>query len=154
MTNTKSGKYHFFFISPVICRPLTNGFLCMMELVLCLIMQGFCDFLNLNLLMIGFKSVYGIFVLDISAWSAFFAALSALSFPCIAMRLGIQVRMILLFLEKVLILLRSHMMKGVDVFLFCRAWRTDLESEWRMNLEDLWLVIMFMAWSIAVTSAL
>ena len=45
--------------------------------------------------------MYGIFVLDIRVWSAFFAALSALSFPCMLMWLGIQVRMMLLFLERV-----------------------------------------------------
>ena len=46
------------------------------------------------------------------------------------------------------------MMRGVDVFWFCRAWRIDLESERMINLEDLWLAITFMARSIAVTSAL
>ena len=45
-------------------------------------------------------------------------------------------------------------MRGVDVFLFCRAWRTNLESEWMRNLKDLWSAIMFMARSILVTSAL
>ena len=44
-----------------------------------------------------------------------------------------------LFLEKVFILSRSVVMRVVDVFLFCKAWGTDLESEWMMNLEDLWL---------------
>ena len=88
--------------------------------------------------MIGFRSVYGIFVLDMPARSAFHVALSAY----IKIWLGIKVRMMLLFLEK------------VDVFLFCRAWRTNLESEWIINLESLWLAIMLMARSIAVTSAL
>ena len=47
------------------------------------------------------------------------------------------------------ILSMSLVMRGVDVFLFCRAWKTD----WMINLEYLWLAIMFMARSIAVTSA-
>ena len=81
------------------------------------------------MLISGFRSVYGIFVLDIRVWSAFFAALSALLFPCMPMWLGIQVRMMLLFLERVFILSSSLVMKGVDEFLLCRAWRTDLESE-------------------------
>ena len=51
--------------------------------------------------MIGLRSVYGIFVLDKFARSALFVALSALSFPCIPMWLGTQVRMMLLFLESV-----------------------------------------------------
>ena len=44
-------------------------------------------------------------------------------------------------------------MRGVDEFLLCKAWRTDLESESMMNLEDLWFTIMFIARSIAMTSA-
>ena len=46
------------------------------------------------------------------------------------------------------------MRRKVVEFLFCRAWKTDLESEWMINLKDLWLAIMFMARSIAVTSTL
>ena len=28
---------------------------------------------------------------------------------------------------------------------FCRAWKTNLDSEWMINLEDLWLAIMVKA---------
>ena len=70
------------------------------------------------LLMVSFRSVYGIFVLDMFARSIFFVALSALSFPCMPMWLSIQIRMMLLFLERVFILSRSLVMRGVDVFLF------------------------------------
>ena len=80
------------------------------------------------MLVSGFRSVYGIFVLDIHVWSAFFTAQSALLFPCMPMWLGIQVRMMLLFLERVFILSSSLVMREVDEFLL-RAWRTDLESE-------------------------
>ena len=73
--------------------------------------------------------MYGIFVLDIRVWSAFFAVLPAFSFPCMPMWLGIQVRMMLLFLERVFILSSSLVMRGVDESLLCRAWRTDLEFE-------------------------
>ena len=66
----------------------------------------------------GFRSVYGIFVLDTCIWSAF-------SFPCVPMWLGIHVRMILLFLKQVCILSSSLVIRGVDEFLLCRAWRTD-----------------------------
>ena len=45
-------------------------------------------------------------------------------------------------------------MRGINVFLFCIAWRTDSKSGWMINLEGLWLAIMFMAWSIAATSEL
>ena len=58
-----------------------------------------------------------------------FLQLSALSFTCMPMWLSIQVRMMLLFLEKVFILSSSLVMRGVDESLLCRAWRTDLESE-------------------------
>ena len=74
----------------------------------------------------------------------FFNSLSALSFAYIPMWLGIQVRMMLLFLERVFILSISLLMREVDVFLFCRAWSADLESEWMINFEDLWLAVMFM----------
>ena len=82
----------------------------------------------------------------------FFAAFSAFSFPCMPMWLGIQVRMMLSFLERVLIFSSSLMMRGVDKSLLCRAWRTDLEFEWMMNLEDLGFAIMFMTRSIAMAS--
>ena len=81
------------------------------------------------MLISGFRSVYGIFVLDINVWSTFFSALFALSFPSMPMWLGIQVRMMLLFLERVFTLSSSLVMRGVDESLLCRAWRTDLESE-------------------------
>ena len=84
----------------------------------------------------------------------FFAAWSALLFPCMPMWLGIQVRMMLLFLERVFILSSSLVMTGVYESLLCRAWRSDLESEEMINLEDLWFAIMFMARSITMTSAL
>ena len=69
------------------------------------------------------------FLYLITCLECFFAALSALSFPCMLMWLGIQVRMMLLFLERVFILSSNLVMRGVDEFLLCRAWRTDLESE-------------------------
>ena len=83
-----------------------------------------------------------------------FSALSALSFPCMPMWLGIQVRMMLLFLESVFMLSCSFMMRKVDVFLLCRAWRIDLESEYMINLEDMRFAIMFMDRSTAMASAL
>ena len=69
------------------------------------------------------------FLYWIYVWSTFSAVLSTLSFPCMPMWLGIQVRMTLIFLERVLILSRSLVMRGVDESLLWRAWRTDLESE-------------------------
>ena len=36
--------------------------------------QDFCHFLSINLLISGFRSVYGIFLLDICVWSAFFCS--------------------------------------------------------------------------------
>ena len=90
VTNTKSGDYHFFFsISSITGWPFTYGILNMVEFVLCLISPRFLPFLNYKFVISGFRSVYGIFVLDIRVWSAFFAALSALSFPCMPMWLGI-----------------------------------------------------------------
>ena len=58
----------------------------------------------------------------------FFAALSALSFPCMPMWLGIQVRMMLLFLERVFILSSSLMIRGVDESLLCRACSLELSQ--------------------------
>ena len=79
--------------------------------------------------MSGFRSMYRIFLLDICAWSAFYVALSSFSFPCILMWLGIQVRMMLLFLERVFILSGNLVMRGVDESLLYRAKRTDVEFE-------------------------
>ena len=81
----------------------SSGILRMVELALCLIIHDFCHFLNINLLIIGFRLVYGIFVLDMFVRSAFLQ----LSFPCIPMWLGIQLRKMLLFLERVFILSKS-----------------------------------------------
>ena len=53
----------------------TYGILNMVEFVLCLITPRFLPFLECNLLISGFRSVYGIFALDIRAWSAFFLQL-------------------------------------------------------------------------------
>ena len=74
--------------------------------------------------MIGFRSAY-----EILYWICLPGVLFcsfALSFPYIPIRLGIQVRMMQLFLERVFILSRSLVMIGIDIFLFRRAWRTDL----------------------------
>ena len=79
--------------------------------------------------MIGFRSMYGVFVSNTSARSAFAAALSALSFSCIVMCLDIQVKIMLLSLERRFILSRSLVMREVDLFLFGGAWRSDLVSE-------------------------
>ena len=63
------------------------------------------------------------------------------------MWLGIQVRMMLLFLERVFILSRTLVMREIDELKFCRTWKTDLESEWMIILEDLRLAILsFAVW--------
>ena len=35
--------------------------------------------------------------------------------------------MMLLFLERMFILFKSFMMRGVDISLYCNGWRTDFE---------------------------
>ena len=58
-------------ISSVTCWPLTYYILYVVELVLWS-SQGFCHFFSMNLLMISFRSVYGIFfLLDMSTRSVF-----------------------------------------------------------------------------------
>ena len=117
--------------------------------------HDFCHLSDINFFMVGFRSVYGIFDLHISIWRAFFAALSAFSFPWMPMWLGIQVN-IMLFLERVFSLFRSFVIRGGgdDVSLFCSASKTDLESVYIINLEALWYAMIFIARSMAVVSAL
>ena len=73
--NAKSDEYHFFSFSSVTCQPLTNN-----NLLFIWLSYDFCHLSNMNLLMVGFRSVYGIFGLDMSVRSAFFAALSTFYF--------------------------------------------------------------------------
>ena len=81
---------------------------------------------NMDLLMVGFRTVYGIFVLDMSI----FVALFSLSFPCIPMWLRIQMRMMLSFSEREFILFRSSVMRRVVVPLFWSTRRTYLKKSW------------------------
>ena len=71
VTNAKSGEYLLFSFSSVSYRPLTYSILYTVKLVLYLIIPRFCHLSSRNLLMISFRSVYGIFVLDMSARSVF-----------------------------------------------------------------------------------
>ena len=142
--NTQSSKYYFFSSdTSVACWPLSDSFLYFMEFVLGLIVPWFLPF-------VWYKFLYG----WLSIWKAFFAALSAFSFPWMPMWLGIQENMILLFLERVFSLFRNFVIKGDDVSLFCSASRTDLESVYMINLEVLWFAMIFIARSMAVVSAL
>ena len=61
VANTKSEEYYFS-ISYVTCQPLI---LYTVELILHLIIPRFYHFLSMKLLMTGFRSVYGIFELDV-----------------------------------------------------------------------------------------
>ena len=70
VTYTKSGDYHYFF-------SISSGHLLMVlwiwrSLFCVWSSQDFCHFLSINLLMSGFRSVYGIFVFYICAWNASF----------------------------------------------------------------------------------
>ena len=127
VANAKSKEYHFFSIFSVVCWPLTNSILHMVELVY-LIIPGYLPFM--------YKFVNGWLGISVEDFcfgyvcqKCFFVALSALWFPFIPMWLDIQVRMMLLFYEREFILFRSFGSRGVNLSLFFSAKRTDLECE-------------------------
>ena len=71
--------------------------------------------------MSSFRSVYGIFVLDLSVWTDSLQLCLPFYFHLYQCGWSIQERMMLLFLERVFILPKSLVMRGLDEFLFCRT---------------------------------
>ena len=93
-----------------------------------------CHFLLWNLLIIGFKSVYGMEITLRLRSKADLAAESALSFPLTSMWLGIQHKIIFLWLDIKSSLLSSLKINGSASFLFSSDVDTESESE---NMIDL-----------------
>ena len=105
-----------------------------------------------NLLILGFRSVYGMLYMSGIRCRADFAAASALSFPLTPMWLGIQQKTMSLS-DNECSLHSSLIISGCSNFLLFKDNRTDSESENMMNFSCFSFKIMSKARSIAQASA-
>ena len=112
-----------------------------------------CHFVWRNFLIVGFKSVYGMERTSGLRSKADLAAESVLSFPFTPMWLGIQHKIIFLWLDIESSLLSSLTINGFSRFLFFSDVKTESESENMINLLYLSLEMMLRARSMAHTSA-
>ena len=118
-----------------------------------LLLHCCCHFVWKNLLIVGFRSVYGILDLSGVRSKADLAAMSALSFPLPPMWLGVQ-HIIMSFLFDIESnLLNSLMIRGFWNFLFLSDSKTESESENIINFLCLLLEMMLKTRSIAQASA-
>ena len=112
-----------------------------------------CHFVWRNLLIVGFRSVYGILDLSVVRSKADLAAESALSFPLTPMLLGVQHMIISFLFDIESNLFNSLMIRGLWNFLFLNDSKTESESENIINFLCLLFEMMLRARSIAWTSA-
>ena len=112
-----------------------------------------CHFVWKNLLIVGFRSVYGILDLSGVRSKADLAAESALSFPLAPMWLGVQHIIISFLFDIESNLLNSLMIRGFWIFLFLNDSKTESESENIINFLCLLFEMMLRARSIAWASA-
>ena len=98
-----------------------------------------------NLLIVGFKSVYGTERTSRLRCGADLAAKSALSFPLTLMWLGIQHKIIFLWLDSESSLVSSLTINGFSSFLFFSDVKTESESENIIHLLCLSLEMMLRA---------
>ena len=112
-----------------------------------------CHFVWRNLLIVGFRSKYGILDLSGVRSKTDLAAESALSFPLTSMWLGVQHIIISFLFDIESNLLNSLMIRGFWNFLFLNDSKTGSESENIINFSFLLFEMMWWAWSIAWASA-
>ena len=118
-----------------------------------LLLHCCCHFVWRNLLIVGFRSVYGILDLSDVRSKADLAAESALSFPLTPMWLGAQHMIITFLFDIESNLLNSLMIRGFWNFVFLNDSKTESESENIINFLCLFFEIMLRARSIARASA-
>ena len=118
-----------------------------------LLLHCCCHFVWRNLLIVGFRSVYGILDLSGVRSKADLADKSALSFSLTPMWLGVQDIIISFLIDIESNLLNSLMIKGFWNFLFLNDSKTKSESENIINFLCLLFEMMLIAWSIAWASA-
>ena len=108
-----------------------------------------CHFVWMNLLIVGFRSVYGILDLSGVRSKADLAAESALLFPLTPMWLGVQHIIISFLFDIESHLLNGLMIRGFGNFLFLNDSKTDSESENIINFLCLLFELMLRPRSIA-----
>ena len=113
-----------------------------------------CHFVWRNLLIVGFKSVNGMEITLGLRSKADLAVESALSFPLTPMWLGIQHKIIFLWLDIESSLQSNLTINGFSSFLFSSDVNTESESENMIHLKCLSLEMMLRTRSIAHTSAM
>ena len=118
-----------------------------------LLLHRCCHFLWRNLLIVGFRSVYGILDLLGVRSKTNLAAKSALSFPLTPMCLRLQHIIISFLFDIGSNLLNSLMIRGLWNFLFLNDSKTESESENIINFLCLLFKMMLRARSVARASA-
>ena len=118
-----------------------------------LLLHCCCQFVWRNLLILGFRSVYGILDLSAVRSKVDLAAESAVSFPLTPMRLEVQHIIISFLFDIESNLLNSLMIRRFWIFLFLNDSKTENESENIINFLCLLFEMMLSAWSIARASA-
>ena len=118
-----------------------------------LLLHCCCHFVWRNLLIVGFRSLYGILDLLSVRSQTDSAAESALSFPLTTMWLGVQHIIISFLFDTKSNLLNSSMIRGFWNFLFLYDNKTESESENIINFLCLLFEMMLRARSIARASA-
>ena len=118
-----------------------------------LLLHCCCHFVWRNLLIVGFRPVYGILDLSGVRSKAYLAVESALSFPLTPMWLGVQHIIISSRFDIESNLLNSLMIRGFWNFLFLNDSKTESESENIINFLCLPFEMMLRARFIARASA-
>ena len=118
-----------------------------------LLLHRCCHFLWRNLLIVGFRSVYGILDLSEEGSKTDLAAKSALWFPLTQNWLRVQHMIISFLFDIESNLLNSLMIRGFRNFLFLNDSKTESESENIINFLCLLFKMMLRARSIAHASA-
>ena len=154
MTNAQSG-YNDLFYSwfSKSWSPFSQGRLNLEAFIVDVIVSLPLHFVWRNLLIVGFKSVYGMEILSGLRSKANLAAESALSFPLTPIWFGIQCIIISLWLDIESSLLSSLTINGFSSFLFLSDVNTESKSENMINLLCLFLEMMLRARSMAYTYA-
>ena len=114
-----------------------------------LLLHYCCHFVWRNLLIVGFRSVYGMLDLSGVRSKADLSAESALSFPLTPMWLGVKHIIISFLFDTESNLLNSLMIRGFWSFLFLNDSKTENESENIINFLCLLFEMMLRARSIA-----
>ena len=101
------------------------------SLLLMFMLHRCCHFLRRNLLIIGFKSVYGMEIALGFRFKADLATESDLSFPLTPMWLGIQHKIIFIFFEFLFSIINHYHINGLHLFWDSFEWFLSPNKSWR-----------------------